>query len=63
MNERQKELERRRLWLVAQADRQRRRLINDGETAGHWIRLGQMIALAAVRAARLQRYWNHSMQP
>ena len=63
MNERQKDLERRRLWLLAEADRQRRRLIADGEAADHWIRLTRMIVLGVRRAARLHQYWNHSTQP
>jgi hypothetical protein len=63
MNERQSELERRRLRLVLQSDRHRRRLGADGAVADHWIRIARWIVVGASRAARLYRYWNHSTQP
>jgi hypothetical protein len=63
VSKRLKELERQRLWLTAQIDRQRQRLQAEGEAAGHWISVARMIAVSARRASRLYRYWNHSTQP
>ncbi|MGH8263323.1 MAG: hypothetical protein ACRET4_07575 [Steroidobacteraceae bacterium] len=63
MSERTRHLERRRLWLISQANRERRRLVADGQVALHWIHLARMLAIAARRAASLYRYTNHSTQP
>lgn len=63
MSRRETELERQRLWLVAQADRQRRRLQAEGEAAGRWVRLARLFVVGARRVSRLYRYWNHSTQP
>lgn len=63
MNQRQKDLERERQWLIAQCARQRRRLSEDSAIARHWLNLARIVAISARRAARLYQYWNHSTQP